>query len=316
MNMSLFFSNYATEESCKLFFKARKESLGLVCKTCGSLKHYWIGKENRWKCKECGSSTSLKTDTVMEHSNLGYKPWLWGIYLMSLTKKGFSTLEIQRLIGHSRYESIWLMVQKVRISMGNKDASYVLDGYVEMDEGFFEGHRKKADTTGIIDKPAKELDRQVKAIVAVSSKPIAIEEQKENRPNTKCGFVKMNVVQSICTTEVIEEARKMVQKSATVVTDGKRCYNGLKDICKVHIKTIVEDKTLVAKTFPWVHTAISNAKKKILGLHHQVKDAYMQNYLNEFCYKFNRRYFGEKLFDRLLDATLSNAWYKPFPNSV
>jgi ISXO2-like transposase domain len=50
----------------------------------------------------------------------------------------------------------------------------------------------------------------------------------------------------------------------------------------VHIKTIVKDKTPVAKIFPWVHTTISNAKKKILGLHHQVKDAYMQKYLNEF----------------------------------
>ena len=33
----------------------------------------------------------------------------------------------------------------------------------------------------------------------------------------------------------------------------------------------------------------------------------MQNYLNEFCYKFNRRYFGENLFDRLqsvIDTTI------------
>jgi hypothetical protein len=28
----------------------------------------------------------------------------------------------------------------------------------------------------------------------------------------------------------------------------------------------------------------------------------LQNYLNEFCYKFNRRYFGENLLDRLMIA--------------
>ena len=72
---------------------------------------------------------------------------------------------------------------------------------------------------------------------------------------------------------------------------------------------VIKDKEKVSKTFPWVHIAISNAKKKILGLHHQVKDDYMQNYLNEFCYKFNRRYFGEKLFDRLVVASLKNPWY-------
>lgn len=124
----------------------------------------------------------------------------------------------------------------------------------------------------------------------------------------------MTVVSSLCTNEVSCEAAKMVQKSATVITDGRRCYKGLQSICSKHEEVIVKDKTEVSKAFPWVHTAISNAKKKILGLHHQVKNVYMQNYLNEFCYKFNRRYFGEKLFDRLVLATMENAWYTSKPN--
>ncbi len=36
----------------------------------------------------------------------------------------------------------------------------------------------------------------------------------------------------------------------------------------------------------------------------------MQNYLNEFCYKFNRRNFGEALFDRLIVASVEAAWYE------
>ena len=38
-----------------------------------------------------------------------------------------------------------------------------------------------------------------------------------------------------------------------------------------------------------------------------VKD--VKNYLDEFCYKYNRRYFGEKVFDRALIAAVSNHWY-------
>ena len=313
MTIIEFCTSYATEQSCKAFFKLRKEKEGIQCTHCSSLVHYWIDKETRWKCKGCGKSMSLKTGTVMEHSNLGYKVWLWGIYLMSLTKKGFSALEIQRLIGHSRYESIWLMLHKIRMSMGHKDGSYALKNYVEMDEGFFEGHRKKEMPDGEM-KPVKEMDRQVKVIVAVSTRPIAASEQKGYHPPAKCGFVKMNVVASLCTDEVACEAIKMIQKSAKVITDGRPCYNGLKDICAKHEAVIIKDKTKVLKVLPWVHIAISNAKKKLLGLHHQVKNDYMQNYLNEFCYKFNRRYFGVKLFDRLLEATLTNPWYKPFPN--
>jgi hypothetical protein len=97
----------------------------------------------------------------------------------------------------------------------------------------------------------------------------------------------------------------MVAKTAEVITDGKTSYRTLNDICKNHTAIVLHDKKEVTKIFPWVHIAISNAKNKILGLHRSVKDTYMQNYLNEFCYKFNRRYFGIKLFDRLRVAAIS-----------
>ena len=86
------------------------------------------------------------------------------------------------------------------------------------------------------------MDRQLKTIVAVSTKPVATVKQKERRPHSKAGFVKMSVVSSLCSTEVICEAEKMIQKSATVITDGRRCYKGLKDICAAHEEIIVKDK--------------------------------------------------------------------------
>ena len=63
------------------------------------------------------------------------------------------------------------------------------------------------------------------------------------------------------------------------------------------------DKKRVGKVFPWVHVAIANAKRWILANHHDIKEDYLQFYLNEFCYKFNRRYFGNATFDRLLLLT-------------
>lgn len=310
MQIADFFSKYKDEQTCKDFFKQKREAQLKWCKQCGSLHLCWIAKESRWRCKECKHNMGLKHGTVMENSNLGYRVWLWGLYLMTLTKKGFSALEVKRLIGHKRYEPIWLMMQKIRIIMGHRDDKYSLDGFIEMDEGFFEGHRKKEVAT-LESKPVKEMDRQVKAIVAVSTKPLTQADQKENRPESKAGFVKMSVVSSLSSIEVRYEAEKMIQKSATVLTDGRRCYNGLKDICSAHEAIVVKDKKEISKVFPWVHIAISNAKKKILGLHHQVKDSYMQNYLSEFCYKFNRRYFGINLFERLVIAAMEKPWYLP-----
>ena len=48
-----------------------------------------------------------------------------------------------------------------------------------------------------------------------------------------------------------------------------------------------------------MHITISNAKRNLVGIYHKIKAKYLQLYLNEFIYKLNRRYFGEKIFDRL-----------------
>jgi hypothetical protein len=58
----------------------------------------------------------------------------------------------------------------------------------------------------------------------------------------------------------------------------------------------------------WVRIAISNAKRTLLGISHKIKGKYLQNYLNEFCHKLNRRRFGERLFDRL-NLTIAKSYW-------
>lgn len=123
MDISEFFLKYAEEESCKTFFKDQREAGYSICKQCGSVNVFWQEKESRWRCRDCKHPMGLKNGTVMENSNLSYLVWLWDLFLMSLTKKGFSALEIQRIIGLKRYEPIWIMMQKIRCSTGNRDNS-------------------------------------------------------------------------------------------------------------------------------------------------------------------------------------------------
>jgi hypothetical protein len=55
---------------------------------------------------------------------------------------------------------------------------------------------------------------------------------------------------------------------------------------------------------PWVHKAISNAKRLLLDVHHRIDDDFLQNYLNAYVFKLNRRYFIS-LFDRVLVAAVT-----------
>jgi len=69
------------------------------------------------------------------------------------------------------------------------------------------------------------------------------------------------------------------------------------------------DFELNYEAVPWVHIAISNAKRTLLGIYHKIKGKYLQLYLDKFCHILNRRYFGERLFDSLTIAMTDNYRY-------
>ena len=101
-----------------------------------------------------------------------------------------------------------------------------------------------------------------------------------------------------------------MEKQSGVLSDGYGGYNKLKEVIRSHLVSIGPDKSKPAKLFPWANRTIGNAKKVLLGNHHNViGQKYIQDYLNGFCYKFNRRYFEDKITDRLVIAGLTNTWY-------
>jgi hypothetical protein len=61
---------------------------------------------------------------------------------------------------------------------------------------------------------------------------------------------------------------------------------------------------LVDEWLPWVHIAISNLKTFLLGTFHGVSIKYLQEYLNEFCYRFNRRFVEKQIPNRLLNLAI------------
>ena len=83
-------------------------------------------------------------------------------------------------------------------------------------------------------------------------------------------------------------------------------YVDISDLVELHVTEKSDAKT-TKETLKWVHIAISNAKRTLLGNYHKIKRKYLQLYLNEFIYKLNRRYFGDKLFDRLVIANITGA---------
>ena len=89
-----------------------------------------------------------------------------------------------------------------------------------------------------------------------------------------------------------------------IFTDKSTSYVNIADYVEIHMTEKSNGQT-TKETLKWVHIAISNAKRNFAGTYHKIKKKYLQLYLNEFVYKLNRRYFGERIFDRLIIASIT-----------
>lgn len=90
---------------------------------------------------------------------------------------------------------------------------------------------------------------------------------------------------------------KWINNDAEITTDDSKSYINFKNLVKTHTSQVVEPKN-ISKVLPWVHLVISNAKRLLLDIHHDIRIEFLQSYLDEFCYKFNRRRLD--VFERLM----------------
>ena len=305
MNLIKFIESFPDESSCRIKFKEFRDEQGVICRKCGGTDHYWLQTIEQYQCKKCKTRTTLRSGTVMQASNLPFRYWFIAIHLLTSTKKTFSAKELQRQIGHKFYEPIWMMMQKLRITMGSRDSKYRLDKIVELDEGFFESvdTEKEEDEKSEPRKRGRGSQKQRKVLVMASTVHDFSNAKKYGKP-TKFRYVKMIVVDDFKGQTVGETVSENIKYDTVVKTDNYTSYSKVKDQVWCHIPKKVSPRE-AGKVLPWVHTMIANAKRTLLGIHHMISNKYSQNYLDEFCYKVNRRNYGDQLFDRLLIACVT-----------
>ena len=299
MNILTFLHYFPDEASCRAHFKTQREKQGISCKKCKCTKHYWLKGKEQWQCSSCDFRTTLRSGTMMEYGKLPLQKWYLAILLMTATKKGMSALELQRQLGHTRYESIWSMMHKIRSSMGNRDDLYKLEGMLELDEGYF------PKSTPVTTELKRGKGSQKQQNVAVMAESTELENIESGKRSKQCRYFKMKVLTDHKSRSINEVVEENIDDKSVVFSDRSASYLDISDYVEVHISE-KSNNEVTQTTLKWVHIAISNAKRWLLGIHHKIKGKYLQNYLNEFCYKLNRRYFGENLFDRAIIAVIGN----------
>ena len=214
----------------------------------------------------------------MHRTHLPLTVWFWAIYLCATDKRGISAVQLSRTLGIC-YESAWYLLHRIRRAMAKRDEKYTLSGIVEMDDGYVGG----ATHNG---KRGRGTDKA--KIVVVLSKT----------GNGAALFTRMQVVEDVTSGTLQQVVDETVAPGSKIECDGYRSYQDLSGV-------ELDAKKYEPGDLHWLHKAISNLKALLLGTYHG-RCTQLQAYLDEFCFRFNRRKTGDQIFARLARAVAAS----------
>jgi transposase-like protein len=234
-----------------------------------------------------------------------------------------SAVQFQRQLGLSRYETAFQMLHKLRAGMVRPDRDRIgAEWPVEADETFV-GGRTRGEGRGV----------HHKAIVAIAVEIRKGAKQPEwehtyakpKKGKVYAGRLRMHVVPDRSKRSLEAFVVSNVADGAMVMTDAWQGYEDLNKLGYDHAPVATEgDPAIVEASLPMVHIIASNLKAWLLGIHHGVSQQHLQAYLNEFTFRFNRRFYPFVAFNSLLgigvdvdaptyEQLYSGEWVHPNP---
>jgi transposase-like protein len=284
MSLKEWQERFPDEESCRAHIAKVRWPEGFICPHCGGKAYWYTGGYNLYHCKNCNKRTSAMAGTIFHSTKIPLKDWFTAIYLVTVDKGGVSATRLQTYLQIS-WNSANAMLMKLRIAMGARDQEYLLKGLIELDDAFIGGK-----TTG--GKRGRGSEKKTAILVGC----------EHDAKNKRAGFLKMKVVEKMDAKSVEAFSNEALEPSQDLRTDGSPTLKTLEGKHRVESQVIPPQET--SKWLPWVHIAIANLKRFLLGTYHGVSGFHLQKYLDEFCYRFNRRWCTLEIPNRLLHACL------------
>jgi len=264
-NLINLIERYGDEKKCQDYLQGLKWPDGVKCPRCGSEKVSQIKKRDQYDCDKCRYQFSVTAGTIFHDSHLPLWKWFLAIYLMTESKKGISANQLKRSLNIS-YKTAWYLCHRIRKSMEENGPKPKLKGIIEVDETYVGG---KYDSRRMRDKYKKQ------AVVGLLQRNGTFEAKSIRTPSKRVltGIVK-----------------DRIDKEALIITDERPAYKSLD-------KTFHHEKVYHSAE-EWVrgniHTnGVENAwslfKRSVIGAFHHVSEKHINQYLNEFDWRFNGR---------------------------
>ena len=166
LSMSAFIEAYGSEELCVAALTRWRWPDGFVCPNCGSSDHAIVGRRRLYECHACRRQTSLKSGTIFAHSLVALTKWFQAMWLLTQSKGSIATLELPRRLD-LKWDSAWLMRQKLGQVMLEREAETKLDGRIEMDDAVLGGEKSELDGG----KRGRGGKNKIPFVIAVATAP-------------------------------------------------------------------------------------------------------------------------------------------------
>jgi len=271
---------FPNDDACLEWLKNNRWPDGIFCEKCKRItKHHRVSKRSAYACDFCGNHVYPMAGTILEHSATPLRLWFHAMFLMASTRCGISAKQLERELGVT-YKTAWRIFRQIRSMLTD---NVVLEGSsVEADETYIGGKRHGKRGRG-----------------AEGKTPVfGLAERK--------GKIIAKVVPNVQAETLLPIIKEKVLESSTVYTDELPSYDRLPKLGYQHRRIHHASKVYVMGD---IHTNTvegfwSLVKRGIGGVNHAVSAKYLQSYLNEYAFRYNRREQEEPMFEAFLSQLL------------
>jgi transposase-like protein len=292
---------FPDDAACATYLERIRWERGFVCPQCHTAGEpfRFANRPGVLRCRSCRRDIALTADTVMERTHTPLNVWFWAAYLVASHTAGMSAAQFQRQLGLKRYETAFQILHKLRAGMVRPDADRIGNpggkDHVEVDETWV-GGATRGEGRGV------HKQALVAAAIEVRQRePKEGSNAKTRRGGRYAGRLRLQVVPNRGGKTLGSFVEDMVLPGSMVITDGWNGYSKLAERGYEHLAATEDGDAKVAEEYlPIVHLVFSNLKSWLRGCHHGVSDKHLQAYLNEFTFRFNRRFYPFNAFRSLL----------------
>ena len=281
MKLVEIFNSFETQEQAIEYLEQIRWRGRPVCPYCESEAVYRHSSgdraQARWQCYKCHRAFSVTIGTIFHGTHIPLRDWFLCIALMLNAKKSASAYQISRDLGIRR-PTAWSMMHRIRTAMANDPLqSTLLYGIVEADETYVGGRPRKGNQRSE-DKPSKPgrgtSKTAVVGVVERGGRVIA-------RP-AKPG--------DLSTKGLSKFISQHVSSAGTLLITDE--FGGYRRVHESHLHATINHSVEYANGI--VHTNTiegfwSLVKRAWYGSHHHYSTKYMNLYISEASYKYNRR---------------------------